>query len=101
MDNKEKNRKKKLKVILVICIDDRDSGRRIVGLHTSCGYCHTGKESECVQVGCIKLTVEKAGQNIRKAFQNKKITFQEDGRDVYQSMGQLGYSLDQDIQKLH
>ena len=47
-----------------------------------------------------KLTVEEAQQKISEAFQNKKITFHEDGKDVYNvSMEQLGYSLDQDILK--
>ena len=34
--------------------DDRDSRNQSGCLHTSCGCCHTGKESECVQVGCIE-----------------------------------------------
>ena len=47
-----------------------------------------------------KLTVGEAQQKISEAFQNKKITFHEDGKDVYNvSMEQLGYSLDQDILK--
>lgn len=47
-----------------------------------------------------KLTVGEAQQKISEAFQNKTITFHEDGKDVYNvSMEQLGYSLDQDILK--
>lgn len=40
--------------------------------------------------------VEKAGQAIRKAFQDKKVVFREDGSQVYQTtVGELGYSLDE------
>ena len=59
--------------------DDRDSGNRSGCLHTSCGYCHTGKESECVQVRCpfipfnpltIKFPVFTAAQN-RNIFMSR------------------------------
>mgnify|MGYP000090282230 FL=1 len=46
------------------------------------------------------LLWEKRSRKYLKHFRIKKITFHEDGKDVYNvSMEQLGYSLDQDILK--
>ena len=59
-----------------------------------------GRKVSVYRLDVSKLTVEEAQQKISEAFQNKKITFHEDGKDVYNvSMEQLGYSLDQDILK--
>ena len=55
-----------------------------------------GRKVSVYRLDVSKLTVEEAQQKISEAFQNKKITFHEDGKDVYNvSMEQLGYSLDQ------
>ena len=60
----------------------------------------TGKESECVQVGCIEAYCGRSAAEKSEAFQNKKITFHEDGKDVYNvSMEQLGYSLQDTLLK--
>ena len=59
-----------------------------------------GRKVSVYRLDVSKLTVEEAQQKISEAFQNKTITFHEDGKDVYNvSMEQLGYSLDQDILK--
>ena len=96
MDNKEKNRKKKIKVILGICIS--------VFLFLGGGllaYIHKvdtdtlGRKITIYGLDVSGQNVEKAGQTIRKAFQDKKVVFREDGSQVYQTtVGELGYSLD-------
>ena len=59
-----------------------------------------GRKVSVYRLDVSKLTVGEAQQKISEAFQNKKITFHEDGKDVYNvSMEQLGYSLDQDTLK--
>lgn len=97
MDNKEKNRKKKIKVILGICIS--------VFLFLGGGllaYIHKvdtdtlGRKITIYGLDVSGQNVEKAGQTIRKAFQDKKVVFREDGSQVYQTtVGELGYSLDE------
>ena len=85
MDNKEKNRKKKIKVILGICIS--------VFLFLGGGllaYIHKvdtdtlGRKITIYGLDVSGQNVEKAGQTIRKAFQDKKVVFREDGSQVYQ-----------------
>ena len=101
MEQKKALNRKKLKVILVICIV------MIVTVGISLvAYIHhvdavtLGRKVSVYRLDVSKLTVEEAQQKISEAFQNKKITFHEDGKDVYNvSMEQLGYSLDQDILK--
>ena len=74
MDNKEKNRKKKIKVILGICIS--------VFLFLGGGllaYIHKvdtdtlGRKITIYGLDVSGQNVEKAGQTIRKAFQDKKV----------------------------
>ena len=101
MEQKKALNRKKLKVILVICIV------MIVTVGISLvAYIHhvdavtLGRKVSVYRLDVSKLTVEEAQQKISEAFQNKKITFHEDGKDVYNvSMEQLGYSLDQDTLK--
>lgn len=80
--------------------DDRDSG---IGLAAYIHHVDTvtlGRKVSVYRLDVSKLTVGEAQQKISEAFQNKTITFHEDGKDVYNvSMEQLGYSLDQDILK--
>ena len=97
MDNKGKNRKKKIKVILGICI--------AVFLLLGGGllaYIHKvdtdtlGRKITIYGLDVSGQNVEKAGQTIRKAFQDKKVVFREDGSQVYETtVGELGYSLDE------
>ena len=96
MDNKEKNRKKKIKVILGICI------ALFLLLGGVLVYIHKvdtdtlGRKITIYGLDISGQNVEKAGQTIRKAFQDKKVVFREDGSQVYQTtVGELGYSLDE------
>ena len=101
MEQKKALNRKKLKVILVICIVMIVTAG--VGLAAYIHHVDTvtlGRKVSVYRLDVSKLTVEEAQQKISEAFQNKKITFHEDGKDVYNvSMEQLGYSLDQDILK--
>ena len=101
MEQKKALNRKKLKVILVICIVMIVTAG--IGLAVYIHHVDTvtlGRKVSVYRLDVSKLTVEEAQQKISEAFQNKKITFHEDGKDVYNvSMEQLGYSLDQDILK--
>ena len=101
MEQKKALNRKKLKVILVICIVMIVTAG--IGLAAYIHHVDTvtlGRKVSVYRLDVSKLTVEEAQQKISEAFQNKKITFHEDGKDVYNvSMEQLGYSLDQDILK--
>ena len=101
MEQKKALNRKKLKVILVICIVMIVTAG--IGLAVYIHHVDTvtlGRKVSVYRLDVSKLTVEEAQQKISEAFQNKTITFHEDGKDVYNvSMEQLGYSLDQDILK--
>ena len=101
MEQKKALNRKKLKVILVICIVMIVTAG--IGLAAYIHHVDTvtlGRKVSVYRLDVSKLTVEEAQQKISEAFQNKTITFHEDGKDVYNvSMEQLGYSLDQDILK--
>lgn len=101
MEQKKALNRKKLKVILVICIVMIVTAG--IGLAAYIHHVDTvtlGRKVSVYRLDVSKLTVGEAQQKISEAFQNKKITFHEDGKDVYNvSMEQLGYSLDQDILK--
>ena len=97
MDNKEKNRKKKIKVILGICIALflLLGGGVLVYIH-KVDTDTLGRKITIYGLDVSGQNVEKAGQTIRKAFQDKKVVFREDGSQVYQTtVGELGYSLDE------
>ena len=97
MDNKEKNRKKKIKVILGICIALflLLGGGLLVYIH-KVDTDTLGRKITIYGLDVSGQNVEKAGQTIRKAFQDKKVVFREDGSQVYlTSVGELGYSLDE------
>ena len=101
MEQKKALNRKKLKVILVICIVMIVTAG--IGLAVYIHHVDTvtlGRKVSVYRLDVSKLTVGEAQQKISEAFQNKTITFHEDGKDVYNvSMEQLGYSLDQDILK--
>ena len=101
MEQKKALNRKKLKVILVICIVMIVTAG--IGLAAYIHHVDTvtlGRKVSVYRLDVSKLTVGEAQQKISEAFQNKTITFHEDGKDVYNvSMEQLGYSLDQDILK--
>ncbi len=101
MEQKKALNRKKLKVILVICIVMIVTAG--IGLAAYIHHVDTvtlGRKVSVYRLDVSKLTVEEAQQKISEAFQNKTITFHEDGKDVYNvSMEQLGYSLDQDTLK--
>ena len=87
MEQKKALNRKKLKVILVICIV------MIVTVGISLvAYIHhvdavtLGRKVSVYRLDVSKLTVEEAQQKISEAFQNKKITFHEDGKDVYTTL---------------
>lgn len=97
MDNKEKNRKKKIKVILGICIALflLLGGGLLVYIH-KVDTDTLGRKITIYGLDVSGQNVEKAGQTVRKAFQDKKVVFREDGSQVYQTtVGELGYSLDE------
>ena len=101
MEQKKALNRKKLKVILVICIVMIVTAG--IGLAAYIHHVDTvtlGRKVSVYRLDVSKLTVGEAQQKISEAFQNKTITFHEEGKDVYNvSMEQLGYSLDQDTLK--
>ena len=101
MEQKKALNKKKLKAILIICIVVIVAAG--IGLITYIHHVDTvtlGRKVSVYGLDVSKLTVEEAQQKISEAFQNKTITFHEDGDEVYSvSMEQLGYSLDQNTLK--
>lgn len=101
MEQKKALNRKKLKVILVICIVMIvTAGIGLVAYIHHVDTVTLGRKVSVYRLDVSKLTVEEAQQKISEAFQNKTITFHEDGKDVYTvSMEQLGYSLDQDTLK--
>ena len=89
--------KKKLKVILALCI----AAVVIAGIGLL-SYIHhvdtttLGRKISVYGLDVSKLTVEEAQQKIAETFQNKTVTLNEDGEDIYStSLAQMGYSLDQ------
>ena len=101
MEEKKAFNKKKLKVILTLCI----AVVIIVGIGLVVYIHHVdtttlGRKISVYGLDVSKLTVEKAQQKISETFQNKTVTLNEDGEDIYStSLAQMGYSLDQDFLK--
>ena len=101
MEEKKAFNEKKLKVVLALCI--------AVVVITGIGllvYIHhvdtttLGRKISVYGLDVSKLTVEEAQQKISETFQNKTVTLNEDGGDIYStSLVQMGYSLDQDTLK--
>ena len=94
---KRKNSRKIQKVILGICI----AAVLVLGIGLF-AYIHIidtttmGRKISVDGLDVSQLSVQEAGQKIRNAFQNKKITFVEDGETVYQTtLRDLGYTLDE------
>ena len=59
-----------------------------------------GRKISIYGLDVSKLTVEEAQEKISRAFLDKKVSFQEDGKEVYNvTLEQLGYALDQDALK--
>mgnify|MGYP000166983621 CR=1 FL=1 len=84
MEQKKALNRKKLKVILVICIVMIVTAG--IGLAAYIHHVDTvtlGRKVSVYRLDVSKLTVGEAQQKISEAFQNKTITFHEDGKDVY------------------
>ena len=101
MEEKKAFNKKKLKVVLVLCIVA--SVIAGIGLLVYIHHVDTttlGRKISVYGLDVSKLTVEEAQQKISETFQNKTVTLNEDGEDIYStSLAQMGYSLDQDVLK--
>ena len=101
MEEKKAFNKKKLKVVLVLCIVA--SVIAGIGLLVYIHHVDTttlGRKISVYGLDVSKLTVEEAQQKISETFQNKTVTLNENGEDIYStSLAQMGYSLDQDVLK--
>lgn len=101
MEEKKAFNKKKLKVVLVLCIVA--SVIAGIGLLVYIHHVDTttlGRKISVYGLDVSKLTVEEAQQKISETFQNKIVTLNENGEDIYStSLAQMGYSLDQDVLK--
>ena len=101
MEEKKAFNKKKLKVVLALCIVA--SVIAGIGLLVYIHHVDTttlGRKISVYGLDVSKLTVEEAQQKISETFQNKTVTLNEDGEDIYStSLAQMGYSLDQDVLK--
>ena len=101
MEEKKAFNKKKLKVVLALCIAAVVIAG--IGLLTYIHHVDTttlGRKISVYGLDVSKLTVEEAQRKISETFQNKTVTFNEDGEDIYGvSLTQMGYSLDQDTLK--
>lgn len=101
MEEKKAFNKKKLKVVLTLCIVA--SVIAGIGLLVYIHHVDTttlGRKISVYGLDVSKLTVEEAQQKISETFQNKTVTLNEDGEDIYStSLAQMGYSLDQDVLK--
>lgn len=101
MEQKKGFNKKNLKVILAICI----AAAVIAGIGLAFYVHHVdtttlGRKISVYGLDISKLTVAEAQQKISETFQNKTVTLNEDGEDIYStSLAQMGYSLDQDALK--
>lgn len=101
MEEKRAFNKKKLKVVLVLCI----VAVVIAGIGLLAYIHHVdtttlGRKISVYGLDVSKLTVEEAQRKISETFQNKTVTLNEDGEDIYStSLAQMGYSLDQDVLK--
>ena len=101
MEEKRAFNKKKLKVVLALCI----AAVVIAGIGLLAYIHHVdtttlGRKISIYGLDVSKLTVEEAQQKISETFQNKTVTLNEDGEDIYStSLAQMGYSLDQDALK--
>ena len=96
MEQKKGFNKKNLKVILAICI----AAAVIAGIGLAFYVHHVdtttlGRKISVYGLDISKLTVAEAQQKISETFQNKTVTLNEDGEDIYStSLAQMGYSLD-------
>mgnify|MGYP002767353124 FL=1 len=101
MEEKKAFNKKKLKVVLALCIVA--SVIAGIGLLVYIHHVDTttlGRKISVYGLDVSKLTVEEAQQKISETFQNKTVTLNENGEDIYStSLAQMGYSLDQDVLK--
>lgn len=96
MKKKRAISRKTQKIILGICI----AAVLVLGIGLF-AYIHVvdantlGRKISIYGLDVSKMTVDEAQQKIADAFQNKKITFEEDGKEVYQTtLKDLGYTLD-------
>ena len=101
MEQKKAFNKKKLKVVLALCV----AATVIAGIGLL-AYIHhidtttLGRKISVYGLDVSKLTVDEAQQKIAESFQNKTVTFNEDDEDIYStSLVQMGYSLDQNALK--
>ena len=101
MEQKKAFNKKKLKVVLALCITVVVIAG--IGLLAYIHHVDTttlGRKISVYGLDVSKLTVEEAQQKILETFQNKTVILNEDGEDIYNtSLAQMGYSLDQEALK--
>ena len=98
MGKKLKITRKSKKIILGICVTAALA--LVVGLFSYiyvADHNTLGRKISVYGLDVSKLTVPKAEQKILKSFQNRKVVFQEDGAEVYETtLGNLGYSINAD-----
>ncbi len=98
MGKKLKITRKSKKIILGICVTAAFA--LVVGLFSYiyvADHNTLGRKISVYGLDVSKLTVPKAEQKILKTFQDRKVVFQEDGAEVYETtLGNLGYSLNAD-----
>ena len=101
MEQKKALNKKKLKVLLALCI--AVVVLTGIGLFVYIRHVDTttlGRKISVYGMDVSKLTVEEAQKKISESFQNKTVILNEDGEDIYSiTLAQMGYSLDQDTLK--
>lgn len=98
MGKKLKITRKSKKIILGICVTAAFA--LVVGLFSYiyvADHNTLGRKISVYGLDVSKLTVPKAEQKILKTFQDRKVVFQEDEAEVYETtLGNLGYSLNAD-----
>lgn len=98
MDKKLKLTRKSKRIILGVCV--AVAVALVAGLFSYvyvADHNTLGRKISVYGMDVSKLTVPKAEQKILKAFKNRKVVFQEDGENVYETtLGNLGYSLNAD-----
>ena len=101
MEQRKALNKKKLKVLLALCI--AVVVLTGIGLFVYIRHVDTttlGRKISVYGMDVSKLTVEEAQKKISESFQNKTVILNEDGEDIYSiTLAQMGYSLDQDTLK--
>lgn len=97
MKNRFRPGRKTLKTILIVCVAAVISTAAGLGIYIHIADTGTlGRKISVSHLDVSKLTVDEAAQKIRTDFENRKVIFSEDGKQVYETTLQnLGYSLDE------